>query len=477
MPDPFEYFVIFAEMRTGSNFLETNLNGLSDIECYGEAFNPLFIGYPNKTEILGVTQAMRDSDPLRLIKTIKGMTKGLGGFRFFHDHDPRALDICLDDPRCAKVILTRNPLDSYVSWKIAQATGQWKLTNVKRRRDSKISFDAAEFERHVSKLQAFQVQLLNRLQAGGQTAFYLAYEDLQNVDVINGLARFLGSHEQLDGLDASLKKQNPKPLYSKVSNYDEMEAALAGQDPFNMSRSPHFEPRRGAAVPGYVTADKAPLLFMPIRSGPEREVCDWLAKLDDVPPDHLPTQLNQKALRQWKRRMGCHRSFTVIRHPVARAHAAFCAKILSTENEAFWDIRKVLRNSYKLPIPARWPDDGYDRRKHRTAFVAFLEFLQSNLTGQTNLRIDPNWATQTAILQGMARFALPDMVIREDEMASQLVSLAGQVGYGTVADPVKAAVDQPIALEAIYDEEIEALVKKTYQRDYMMFGFDRWDAR
>ena len=112
MSGKFDYFVIFAEMRTGSNFLEANLNQFDDIECHGEAFNPHFIGYPNQAEVLGVTQAMRDADPQRLIDTIKSGSKGLGGFRFFHDHDARALELCLDDPRCAKVVLTRNPLES-----------------------------------------------------------------------------------------------------------------------------------------------------------------------------------------------------------------------------------------------------------------------------------------------------------------------------------------------------------------------------
>ena len=83
-----------------------------------------------------------------------------------------------------------------MSWKIAQATGQWKLTNVKRHRDSKISFDAAEFEQHLAGLQEFQVHLMNCLQITGQTAFYLSYEDLKDVDVINGLARYLGSEVQ-----------------------------------------------------------------------------------------------------------------------------------------------------------------------------------------------------------------------------------------------------------------------------------------
>ncbi|MDX1782140.1 MAG: nodulation protein NodH, partial [Thalassovita sp.] len=49
MTDRFDYFVVFAEMRTGSNFLETNLNAFPGLTCYGEAFNPHFIGYPNAT--------------------------------------------------------------------------------------------------------------------------------------------------------------------------------------------------------------------------------------------------------------------------------------------------------------------------------------------------------------------------------------------------------------------------------------------
>ncbi|TNF60303.1 MAG: nodulation protein NodH, partial [Rhodobacteraceae bacterium] len=129
MGRPFDYFVVFAEMRTGSNFLETNLNALEGVTCHGEAFNPHFIGYPKKDSLLGLTQAQRDADPMALLARIADQPGELAGFRFFHDHDPRVLDPILDDPRCAKIVLTRNPLDSYVSWKIAQATGQWKLTN------------------------------------------------------------------------------------------------------------------------------------------------------------------------------------------------------------------------------------------------------------------------------------------------------------------------------------------------------------
>lgn len=473
MSDRFDYFVMFAEMRTGSNFLEANLNAFDSFQCHGEAFNPHFIGYPNSTDILGVTQPMRDSDPLRLINTIKQFSSGLGGFRFFHDHDPRVLDIVIDDPRCAKIILTRNPAESYVSWKIAQATGQWKLTNVKRRKDSKIVFDGVEFEKHLSELQEFQIFLLNRLQSSGQTAFYIAYEDLQSIDVMNGLARFLGSEEKLEALDASLKKQNPSSLADKVSNFEDMQAALSMVDSFNLARTPNFEPRRGPGVPGFVSGALAPLLYMPVRAGPEAEVRDWLAALDDVEPDTLPTKHNQKSLRQWKRSKKGHRSFTVLRHPVARAHCAFCTRILSRGPGTFSEIRKTLRNFYKVPLPGR-PDEDYDLSTHRDAFMGFLEFLRANLAGQTGIRVDAHWATQAAVIQGMTDFSPPDMILREDEMDSQLTSLAKQVGYVKPPRPQRAAEDEPFRLSEIYDDEIEKTVAEIYQRDYMMFGFRRW---
>ncbi|MEL7089565.1 MAG: nodulation protein NodH, partial [Planctomycetota bacterium] len=52
----FDYFVVFAEMRTGSNFLETNLNAFDGLACHGEAFNPHFLGYPDREQLLGLTQ-------------------------------------------------------------------------------------------------------------------------------------------------------------------------------------------------------------------------------------------------------------------------------------------------------------------------------------------------------------------------------------------------------------------------------------
>jgi hypothetical protein len=377
----------------------------------------------------------------------------------------------MDDRRCAKIILTRNPIESYVSYKIARATGQWKLTDVKRARAQNIKFDADEFEEHITKLQAFQVRILNALQKSGQTAFYVEYEDLQDVDVMNGLAAFLGSDERLESLDKSLKKQNPSALSDKVINFQEMEAALARLDRFNLNRTPNFEPRRGPAVPSYFAAPQTPALYLPIKSGPIDIVKEWLAGLDDERPDTLQTRFTQKSLRQWKRNNPGHRSFTVVRHPVARAHAAFCDRILETGEGSFVEIRALLRKHFKLPIPARYPDAKYNRLEHKEAFLAFLKFVKSNLAGQTGIRVDAHWATQAQAVQGFAEFGSPDLILREERLEEDLAILASQVGKTTMPQVPEGTDPHEALLRSIYDEDVEAAVQDVYQRDYATFGF------
>lgn len=476
MTERFDWFVVFAEMRTGSNFLEANLNALAGVACHGEAFNPHFIGYPNRTETLEISRAARDSDPVLLLDAVKGQAGALGGFRYFHDHDPRVLDVILNDPRCAKIVLTRNPLDSYVSWKIAKATNQWKLTDVKRRKEAKAEFVSDEFAAHVGALQAFQVRLLNRLQTSGQTAFYVAYEDLQDVDVMNGLAAWLGVEGRLEALDQSLKVQNPEPVMAKVENPEEMEQALAGLDRFNLTRTPNFEPRRGAGVPSFIAAAKTSLLYLPIRGGPEEEVLRWLATLDGVAESDLLTRMNQKQLRQWKRAHSDHRSFTVLRHPVARAHAVFCRRILDIGPGSFARVRELLRTQFKLPLPAGEAGPDYTTERHREAFEGFLAFVKASLAGQTALRLDAAWSTQAQSLTSFAEFMVPDHVLREDEIGVLLPELARRRGHPRPPDFEVAHPDRPHALSDIYDADLEELVADTYQRDYMMFGFGPWDG-
>lgn len=474
MTGRFDSFVIFAEMRTGSNFLEANLNAFASFQSYGEAFNPHFIGYPHAETILGFDLKARDKNPMALLEAIRQVPGHLGGFRFFNDHDPRVLAPILQDRRCAKIILTRNPLESYVSWKIAQETGQWKLTDVRKRKASKIVFDGREFSDFVGRIQEFQISLLNNLQKNGQTPFYIAYEDLQDLDVVNGLAQFLGSDEKLESLDGKLKPQNPAPLSEKVSNFEAVSAALAQLDRFNLARTPNFEPRRGAAVPSYIATPGLGLLFMPVPGGPTESIAQWMSTVAGVSVEGLQTGMTQRELRAWKAAQRPVRSFAVLRHPVVRLHEVFCSRILDNGPGSFRKIRRTLCNRFGLPIPEELGQGDYDLDAHRTAFLAFLDFVQANLNGQTAIRQDGHWANQAGLFSGFAQLLPPDVILREEELPTALAALASTVGAKGNATFAPEQSPAPFALSDIYDDEIETRVQAVHARDYEAFGFDRW---
>ena len=470
----FDYFVVLAEMRTGSNLLQANLNLLDGVHCFGEAFNPSFIGDPKAEDLLGITYDAREADPFALLDRIRG-SEGMGGFRLFHNHDHRIAAHCLADRRCAKIILTRNPVESFVSWKIARATGQWKLTNATHSKTRPVHFDMQEFRAHLDALLDFQSHVQRRLQVTGQTAFHISYDDLRDVEVVNGIAAFLGVRDRLDTINKKLKKQNPDPLESKITNFDEMQTALRETDWFTLWRTPHFEPQRGPAIPTYLAPSKTGLLYTPLRSGPDLAIGNWLHALDGA---DVITNFSQRTLRDWFDSRLPHRSFAVLRHPVARAHAVFCDRILLDKGGRFAEIRANLRRVHKVSIPATVPDmtgeDGYDLASHRSAFLGFLAFLRVNLSGQTSIRVDPNWASQHVLLQGVGQFVVPDAILREEDLPSALPRLAAEVGKIEVPAFVPGPHKYQDWLAGIYDSEVESATRQAYARDYRFFGFRDW---
>ncbi len=462
----FSSFVIFGEMRTGSNFLEMNLNRLAGFHCYGEAFNPYLLGNHTNNTLCGYTAKQRDEDPLGLLAAMRAQTQGLSGFRYFRDHDPRVLDTVLNDPACAKIILTRNPVESYISWKIARETDQWRLMNTRKHTTVQLEFDADQFQRHLQKSQQFQMLLLHALQTSGQTAFYLDYEDIMDLDVLNGIAAFLGLTDRLKTIDSTLKKQNPEAIEDKVTNPAAMATALAKLDRFNLSRTPNFEPRRNAGVPQYLALDRPGLLFMPVAGAPVANIETWLKLLGPTSRD-----FDRKSLRKWKEARPGFRSFTVLRHPLARAHAMF-AGFLSSPMQP--ELRPYLAKFHYLPLPPQGEPFQSDA-DFRKAFATFLNFLKRNLAAQTGLKVITQFASQTAVLQGFAALGLPDVVLREDGLAAGLARIADDLGLP--AHPLLADAPPPHpypALASIYGPDLDEAARAAYDKDYTGFGFGPW---
>jgi LPS sulfotransferase NodH len=457
---PFDYFVILADMRTGSNLLEETLDAYPGLVCHGELFNPLFAGHEGDTSVFGLSLDERDRDPLGLIARMVGAADGTPGFRLFPGHDPRVRDHCLADPRCGKVVLARNPVDSYVSLKIARRTGQWWLGDMQTARSAVVRFEPEEFEDYLAGLRAFYGHIRRRLQTSGQTAFHVHYDDLSDRGVLDGLAAWLGATGPAEAGPAA-RVQNPDPLERKVENFAEMDAALGRADAFDLFRLPDLEPRRSANVPSWLACETRGLLYLPLAGGPTRRVSDWLAAEGIAPP---VTGFTRKSLRQWMRRAPHHRKFTVVTHPLRRAHDVFRERILDTGPACLADIRDVLQTRYRLDLPDA--DAPFDPGRHRAAFLGFLRFLKGNLSGQTSVRVPAVWASQAVLVGALADVAPPDVILRAESLERDLPLL----GPGLPAVPP----EEPTSLASIHDGEVEEAARAAYARDYETFGYGAW---
>jgi hypothetical protein len=462
MGQRFDAFVMFAEMRTGSNHLEESLNALEDIQCHGEVFNPTFIGHHNRFEFLGFDLTRRERDPAGLVDAMIAVKGPLPGFRFFHDHDPRVLDRILPDPRIAKVLLTRNPLDSYVSRKIASATGQWRLTDLKHAKSGKITFVAREFTQMLADWADFRDVLRKGLQVTGQTAFHIRYDDINDVDILNGLARFLGSGHTLSGVSQRLKRQNPGPVQDKVDNASEMEASLSRIDRFGFDRVTDGEVPRAPGVPGFVAHPEAGLLFLPVAGAPIDPVLDWMAGVGGVGRDGLLSGMTQKDLRKWMRAHPGFSSFCVLRHPMPRMMRVL-QDLQTGADDQIVELRRVLANRYDVSLEDGAPPSG-------AAVLGFAGFLKDALAGRASLRAPAEWATQAAVLSAAAQVVLPQRIIREAEAAESLGELGAAPGLHVPdyhADP--GPDDAWGALQS--DRALQKAVFETYRKDYVQFGF------
>lgn len=462
----FDLFVIFAEMRTGSNLLEETLNQVEGITSHGEVFNPVHIGGPNRSAVLETTRAERDADPAALLARLRA-APGLNGFRYFHDHDPRVLAEILSDPRCAKIILSRNPVESYVSLKIARETGRWRAADARPQRAVRPSFDRDEFAAFLDARQAFRRQLHRGLQVSGQTAFHLDYEDVQSVPVLNGVLRFLGVEGEVTRISRKLIPQNPEPLSHKVRNFAEMERALATFDWAALSCLPNFEPRRGPGVPRAVAATGAPLLFLPLPGIRDDAVRAWLSQMGGG----VTKGFTQGTLRDWMRDRPGHRSFTVVSHPLLRAYTVF-RHVLADDD--FEGLRIGLKQEWSVPIPSAGTMADLAPQDERAAFLGFLRFLRANLQGQTPVQQHSLWASQSLLIEGMAQFMSPDLIARSETLAADLDCVVRLAGLPAQPGPLTdVAADERVGLSRFCDRQVEAAAYAAYARDYQLLGYAR----
>jgi hypothetical protein len=465
----FTSFVVLAEMRTGSNLLQAQLNRVPGLRCHGELFNPAFIDEPGTERFLGLDKAARDADPLGLLSRL-GEGGALTGFRLFGDHDPEVIAACLADPARAKIVLGRNPLESWISLQIARQTGQWVLRPGRPRRQTRVRFDPADFAAFLDRRSAFRRAVMGRLKASGQTAFVIDYDDLACPEVLEGIVVFLGLPAPDPALFAgpvALRRQNPEPPETKVENPAEMARALARIDWLGAEHPPGGLPRPVQSMADALISARAPLLWFPVTgAAPRHAVADWLARLGAGQAEGgVIAGFGPRMLGRWlARNAGRRRVFTIVDHPLPRAYRAFAAAVIGGGMPALGPL--ILRRAGIAPgDPAPFADTA----QHRAAFVAWLHHVAGDGIG-TDAAARP----QAELIAGFAEVAVPDQILRMDRIARDLSALSRAMD---LPDPgwVQPEPDPILmGLAAIRDAELEAEAARLLWRDMRAFGFGRW---
>lgn len=243
MPNtPTHRFVVLCRARTGSNLLVDLLNKFSDINCYGEVFKTHRLDLPDAVKKkLGATKKNRDQFPISFLNNLYDLDQSkITGLKLFFSHNIIARHFLAETKNVSKILLTRSPIDSYVSFLVANSTKKWvksaprrnwlfKLNKARDRDEEKsqeVMFDAMKFEEYLKSGTEFERWCEDVEKYTGQSFYRIDYAEVAAIEPVRQLAKFLGTKDISAKLVPKLEKQIKKPLHEIVTNYDEMEKHL-----------------------------------------------------------------------------------------------------------------------------------------------------------------------------------------------------------------------------------------------------------
>ncbi len=478
---PFTSFIMLGSMRSGSILLEKFLNQYDGLVCHGELFHKSFIGVQGCQKYLGIDIETRNEDPDLILDAVRANNpKKITGFRFFQDHDTQVMEAALKDRFCAKIILTRDPVASFVSLKIAMETQQWLVSDIAHRKEVQIHFDLEEYAAYLDYRTAYYDRISALLATSEQPYFEIDYTMLNDVENINRLAAFIGDKAGKSTLEEPIKRQNPGALASKISNIEEVRAAL--DTPSLQERPPPILApilESGTDLSRAFFSKNSALVFGPVPGVPDKGVRQWL----EVQSQSAPINgFSSHRFAEWKVQNKNPTFFSVVRHPILRAYNAFMLKVFATTSSSYLAIRQDLENQFGMLLPQGEIPPEHDRRalerkgygaaEHRISFKLFLIFVAANLGNETKIRQDGKWQLQTEILRRYRILHPKIIVLKEETLHFGLRYLANlfnsqpPTGWENPSDP-----EFSFPLHEIYDAEVEALARAAYGQDYEELGY------
>ncbi len=239
-PKKRDNFVVIGLGRTKTNLLVSLLNQHPEIYCHGELFNPHFIGYRGNPKPITapelqfiVDKEFQTSQPIQYIKQVfqdtkKERNQRIIGYKHLYEQQEIVRAYISSTKKIKKIIPVRNPLFTYTSWKIAEASEQWVLPKGVDKMDAKISLDPLSFLNNYRYQFKSLTGYIRELQLTRQKYHIVFSEDLPSWQAMEDIFDFLGVSTEKFPLKIRLQKQNSSHFYDRLLNPEEIQQLFSG---------------------------------------------------------------------------------------------------------------------------------------------------------------------------------------------------------------------------------------------------------
>lgn len=222
-------FVILAAPRTGSYLLVDLLKQHKGVVCYGEIYKESVVEitaeYRDRVGADMRDVQQRDADPIGFYNKLYGLTPDdITGFKIFRTHGSPLIRALLLDHSVKKVFLSRNPVQSFVSLKMAQVTGKWINKNDPTgTRVQKVRVNVCDLVSHITGQKSW-FDFCRTICRFHRSHFMLVdYADLSDPATLQRLADFLGMGDWNEGIQPGVFKQITKDYAEIVANWPRIE--------------------------------------------------------------------------------------------------------------------------------------------------------------------------------------------------------------------------------------------------------------
>lgn len=223
-------FVLFSWARTGSYFLTDLLDQQPGVDCHGEAYRfeeiELNSQCLNRLKLKKSEVAKRDANPLDFLdKIYQCSTAPVVGFKLFPHHAPEVQKAIMEDPSVRVIFLVRNPIQSYISEMKARQTGNWTLQSDREEGAGEaLQLDLDECLR----LFLIRKKIYEKCRARAVLwtdfpLFVIDYSELNDSNILNKLASFLGLEGWSTSVEQHYFKQLRAPYPELIENWQEVE--------------------------------------------------------------------------------------------------------------------------------------------------------------------------------------------------------------------------------------------------------------